>query len=262
MKPITEEHARAALSHLGKRCGDLQSLLHSLGEKGRDSSADIHLIRKTGKVIRGGIALFRLERTAARSVRSIGRMLADRRDAVSLQHTWSRLEWHEEPKTAAAVTALLAAAAASAAAPPREAVDWCIDRIAETSAVVSALNPESAAIKATKGWHQLRRNAHKACADLDYRNEEAFHHARKTLKAWTGAAGLFPDDSQKLPEPAESLAECLGDENDLATLASWLRRHGFTRHISPGLCSVVQVARRKCQRAAIRQATALTKIRH
>jgi hypothetical protein len=54
------------------------------------------------------------------------------------------------------------------------------------------------------------------------------------------------------------LAELLGDENDLATLSTWLERHGFNENFVPNLWKDLSKARRKLRRKAIRDAAQLT----
>jgi hypothetical protein len=77
------------------------------------------------------------------------------------------------------------------------------------------------------------------------------------VKAWLGAIGFLPEHSVKADPVLHELAEQLGDENDLATLAAWLDEHGFTRRFAPDLWDAIKTSRQRLQRKVIKDAERL-----
>jgi len=109
-----------------------------------------------------------------------------------------------------------------------------------------------------KGLERLEKRTFKRCRKLDHREEEDFHEARKSVKAWLGAVGFLPEGAMPVDPGFHLLAEILGDENDLATLSAWLKGHGFTQRFSPDLWKTIRDARKRLQKEAIRNAEMLT----
>ncbi len=254
-----EADARFIRERLAISCFSLHQLLVDLyGAQGK-VAANVHAIRKLGKSLRGGFALFQLKKSSAAKIQAIGRLLSGRRDAVSRLHTWSRLAWNHDPRVAAAITGLLEQQTHSASQrPPPPAIDWCIDHISVAQHELQAMPEENLAGQIARGLHMLERKTLKRCRKLEHRADKDFHQARKALKAWLGAIGFLPEGMVPHDPQLNELAELLGDENDLATLSAWLQRHGFTQVLIPELWQTLQGARRNLQHQAIKQAAQLT----
>ncbi len=236
MNPTTDDDARFARGQLTNGCATLQQLLLGLLASHDTVASEVHAIRKLGKSLRGGFALFGLGKTSAREIQAIGRLLSGPRDAVSRLSTWQKLEWTDDAGTAAAIAGLLEQETHTAARkPPLEAIDWCIARVKDACRNLEEVPEKDLAIRISKGVKELRKRVNRRCKDLDHRGEEDFHDARKALKAYLGALGFLPEGSIPLDPAMTELAEILGDENDLATLCSWLEAHGFTRFFAPQL---------------------------
>jgi len=234
--------------------GMLAGLLDSKGKV----AEEIHAIRKLGKSLRGGFALFQLEQSAAREIQAIGRLLARPRDAVSRLNTWNKLSWKDDPALAAAITGLLDQETHSAARrPPPNTISWCIERVSAALDDLQKLPPEQLPNRIAKGLAKLEKRTLKRCRKLDHDADEAFHDVRKAVKAWLGGVGFFPDDSLNAKPLLDQMAERLGDENDLATLSAWLEGHGFTRRFAPGLWDAITAVRRRLQAKAIKDAKRL-----
>lgn len=255
---LEESAAISARERLAAGCDAMkQSLTGLLDAKGRVAE-EVHAIRKLGKSLRGGFTLFRLEKSAALEIQAIGRLLSGPRDAVSRQNTWNKLGWVGDPKVASAVAGLLEIHTHSAARrPPQETVAWCLERVAAARAELDALDASRLADRLAAGLDKLRRRVTKRCRKLDHRAGEDFHEARKALKAWMGAVAFLPDGHVECDPLIHEMAELLGDENDLATLAAWLDEHGFTTRFAPDLWKTVENARRRLQRKAIKDAAKL-----
>ena len=229
-----------------------QRLLGLLDSKGKVAD-EIHAIRKLGKSLRGGLALFRLEKTASLEIQAVSRLLSGPRDATSRANTWHRLAWNADPRLAAAIATLLDQHTHSASRrPPPETVAWCVDRAAAARQELDRLPTDGLAARAASGLARLERRLRHRCRKLDHRSDERFHQARKALKAWFGAISFLSADVEAHDPELEILAELLGDENDLATLADWLEIHGFTPRFAPHLRQAITKARRKLQQKAIR----------
>jgi hypothetical protein len=239
--------ALAAREELLRDCQKMRQLLHGLLDSKGRVSEEIHAIRKLGKSLRGGLALFRLK-DAALNIQAIGRLLAAPRDAVSRFNTWNKLGWVGDPQTTAAIGGLLEQMTHSAARrPPHEAVDWCTARVDAACAGLLEIPEDSLAARCDDGLAKLRKRVRTRCRNLKHRREEDFHEARKALKAWLGALGFMPDQSPAAGPLAAKLADWLGDENDLATLGIWLNEHGFTDHFVPDLWQTLTAARVRLQ---------------
>lgn len=227
----------------------MEDLLGGLADAADQSAARVHELRKLGKTLRGGFALFGL-RSSSRSIQAVGRLLAGRRDAVSRRNTWRKLGWDADAEVCAAVEGLLEDHVIQAAtAPHPAALDWGLARVRAARDGLRDWQGDAASLEAS--LRRLRNRARRLCRRLDHRSPDDFHEARKALKAWLGAAGLVPRHPLQPAQVDRDLADLLGDENDLATLIVWLESHGFTRAVAPELRNSLKKARRKIQREAI-----------
>jgi hypothetical protein len=253
MKLSRDFDPQIARDRLAAGCATMKQLLNGLLDSSGRVSEEVHAIRKLGKSLRGGFTLFRLEDCAALEIQAIGRLLSGPRDAVSRLNTWNKLGWSADPDLAAAIAGLLDQHTRSAARrPPPETVAWCLKRVDSACGALQALPFDSLAKRVSKGLDKLEKKVRKRCSKLDHRAEHDFHEARKALKAWLGAVGFLPEESHPVASPLQDLAEMLGDENDLATLADWLISHGFTPHFAPDLWKSLKARRLRIQQKAIR----------
>jgi hypothetical protein len=253
-----ESTALLARERLAADCAKMKNMLAGLLDSKGKVAEEIHAIRKLGKSLRGGLALFLLGKSAAREIQAIGRLLSGPRDAVSRLNTWNKLGWVGEPAISAAITALLDQQTHSAARrPPPETIDWCMNRVDAALGELHALPAEDLPQRVSKGLEKLEQRTLTRCRKLDERDEEWFHQARKATKAWLGAIGFLPEHSVKADASLHELAEQLGDENDLATLANWLDEHGFTSHFAPELWKAIKTSRRRFQHKVIKDAKRL-----
>lgn len=254
----TNSPAQAARDLLASACETMNLRLAGLlDSKGRVAD-EIHAIRKLGKSLRGGLALFRLEKTAVLEIQAVCRLLSGPRDATSRARTWQQLAWDGDPRVAAAISGLLEQQTHSASRrPPPETIAWCVSRVEAARLELDALAADSLASRSASGLARLERRLRVRCRQLDRRSEDRFHKARKALKAWLGACGFLSAGVVVHEPKLEMLAALLGDENDLATLAQWLESHGFTRRFAPQLRQTIQAARRHLQHKAIRDAASL-----
>lgn len=243
----------AARDRLADGCDSMKQMLTGLLDSKGRVAEEVHALRKLGKSLRGGFSLFGLGKSAALEIQAIGRLLSEPRDAVSRLSTWNKLAWAGVPEVAAAIHGLLEQQTHSAARrPPQETMDWCVQRVDAAKAELVALPAESLAETVQDGLEKLEKRALKRCGRLDHKEEEDFHEARKAVKAWLGAAGFLGEGPIRVDPKFHDLAEVLGDENDLATLSSWLENHGFTRRFAPDLWKAIKAARRAKQKIAIR----------
>lgn len=260
MEALDHDTAMAARERLLHDCEELKRMLHGLHDSKGRVAEEIHAIRKLGKSLRGGFALFGLGKSAASQIQAIGRLLAASRDAVSRFNTWNKLGWEGDPSACAAIAGLLEQQTHSAARrPPPEAIDWCLARVDAACAELRALPEDSLSGRCGKGIDKLRKKLRKRFKDLDHGREEDFHEARKALKAWLGVLGFLPDRFPATDSLPLKLADCLGDENDLATLAIWLGEHGFTARFVPDLWQCLTAERRHLQDKAAGQSKRLRK---
>jgi hypothetical protein len=222
---------------------------------------EIHGIRKLGKSLRGGFDLFLLGEEAAPEIQAIGRLLSGPRDAVSRLNTWNKLGWVGDPGISAAITGLLDQQTHSAARrPPPETIAWCVDRVSAALDELQSLPAEHLPEHIAKGLAKLEKRMLSRCRKLNHQDDEDFHQARKAVKAWLGVIGFLPDISLKADPVLHELAEQLGDENDLTTLATWMDDHGFARRFAPDLWDTIKTSRRRLQRKAIKDAKRLQTI--
>ncbi|MFZ9937584.1 MAG: CHAD domain-containing protein [Luteolibacter sp.] len=248
MNLLDQAAALAARQRLLHDCEEMKRMLHGLLDSKGRVAEEIHAIRKLGKSLRGGFALFGLGKSAASQVQAIGRLLAASRDAVSRFNTWNKLGWVGDRAACTAIAGLLEQQTHSAARrPPPEAIDWCSARMDAACAELRALPEDTLAGRCGEGLDKLRRKLRKRFRDLDHGREEDFHEARKALKAWLGALGFLPDPSPAADSLPLKLADWLGDENDFATLGIWLSDHGFTDLFVPDLWQCLSAERRRLQ---------------
>lgn len=254
----TDEDARFASEQLATGCDRMELLLKGLLHADGTVAEEVHAIRKLGKSLRGGFSLFRLGDTAAKEIQGIGRLLSSPRDAVSRLGTWQKIAWDGDHSTAAAITGLLAQQTHSAASrPPPETISWCIERVTGARGTLLELPADTLPERMASGILKLRKQVTKRCRHLDARAEDDFHDARKALKAYLGALGFLPEGMIAKNPTMEELAELLGDENDIATLSTWLERHGFTRDFVPDLWKSLKNRRKEIRRRAMRDAVTL-----
>lgn len=247
-----------ARERLAADCARMKDMLAGLLDSKGKVAEEIHAIRKLGKSLRGGFALFLLGKSAALEIQAIGRLLSGPRDAVSRLNTWNKLGWVGEPAISAAIKALLDQQTHSAARrPPPETIAWCVNRVDAALGELHALPEEHLSERIARGLAKLEKRTLTRCRKLDERDEEGFHQARKAAKAWLGAIGFLPEHSVKADACLHELAEQLGDENDLATLARWLDEHGFTSHFAPELWKAIKTSRRHLQHKVIKDAKRL-----
>lgn len=258
MISLSEKDAKSASDQLATGCGTLEQLLNGLLDSKGGVAEEVHAIRKLGKSLRGGFALFRLAKTSAREIQVIGRLLSNPRDAVSRLTTWNKLAWDGDASTTAAIFGLLDQQTHSAGhRPPQETISWCLDRVTAARKNLLELAPESLPERMEVGGRKLGKQVVKRCRRLDPSRGENFHDARKALKAYLGALTFLPYGEIAHQPVMSDLAEILGDENDLATLSYWLERHGFTDDFAPGLWRKIEDSHRKLRKDAKQHAAKL-----
>ncbi|MEO5714716.1 MAG: CHAD domain-containing protein [Luteolibacter sp.] len=257
MTPPIQSNARFARDQLAAGCENMENLLNGLLDSKGRVAEEVHAIRKLGKTLRGGFALFRLK-GAAKEIQAIGRLLSGPRDAVSRLKTWNLYAPDELEKVAAAIAGLLDQQTHSAARrPPPETISWCIGRVNEARKALAELVEENLDETVAVSLKKLGKQVRKRCLHLDHRAEEDFHDARKALKAYLGAVGFLPADTVHIDPRMAEIAELLGDENDIATLSAWLENHGFTVNFAPSLWKLLRDKRRKLQKRVIADAASL-----
>lgn len=222
------------------------------------AAEEIHAIRKLTKSLRGGFALFGLRKSAAREIQAIGRLLSGSRDAVSRRNTWEKLAWDADPIAAAAIQSWLATKVRIADfRPSQEVIAWCQARLGNAQRELAELPQDDLPDRISHGHIRLRQQVRKRCKALRHGKPKDFHELRKSLKAYLGAMGFMPEAVTPADPAVHELAEMLGDENDLTTLAEWLLAHGFTQLFVPGLWKCLRHAHRKVRKRAVQDAAAL-----
>ncbi len=258
MKFLSEEDARFASGQLVAGCDELERRLHDLLDSKGRVAEEVHAIRKLGKSLRGGFALFRLAKKSSREIQVIGRLLSEPRDAVSRLNTWQKLAWDGDSSTREAIFGLLEQQTHSAARrPPPATISWCVERVAAARKNLLELPPEACLARMNVGISKLGKHFIKRCRKLSKAGEENFHDARKALKAYLGAMAFLPQGSISHDPNMADLAEVLGDENDLATLSEWLVAHGFTVKFAPELWMKIEESRKLLQKQAMKDAALL-----
>jgi hypothetical protein len=259
MNALKESAAACARESLANGCETMkQLLLGLLDAKGRVAD-EVHAIRKLGKSLRGGFALFRLEKSAAREIQAINRLLSGTRDAVSLAHTWQKLAWNASPPVADAIAAMLGQQTHSAnRRPPPNTIAWCVERVDAARMALDEVADGDLADRMASGLAWLERRVLKRCRKLGPHADEDFHQARKAIKAWLGACGFLVTGMVPQDPKLDMLAALLGDENDLASLSVWLKNHGFGNRFAPDLWQKLKVTRREVQQEVIRDVAGLS----
>ncbi len=258
MKALTESTALIARQHLATGCETMGLMLRGLLDSQGGVAAEIHAVRKHGKVLRGGFALFELDQSSSLEIQGIGRLLAGPRDAVSRLSTWHQLAWDGDRKLVATIAGQLEFHARLAALqPPPETIEWGLERVAAALVELHALPAASLAKRISSGFGKLTERSVKRCRKLKHRDAADFHPARKALKSWLGAVGFLPAGWIVASPEICQLTEVLGDENDLHTLSVWLRQHGFTARFAPDLWDQINGSRRKLRREIIKDAARL-----
>jgi len=249
----SEEEARFACEQLASGCDTMVKMLHGLLDSKGRVAEEIHGLRKAGKSLRGGFSLLGLEKTSVKEIQAIGRLLSGPRDAVSRYNTWQKLGWEGDAATTSAIGGLLEQQTHSAARrPPPEAVAWCVARVSAARASLLKIPADDLPDLIPKGLKKLTQRVAKRCKKLDRHGEEDFHDARKALKALLGAIAFMPEESFAPSPLMKELADTLGDENDLATLAAWLDEHGFTADFAPSLWKKLESSRKHLRKLAIK----------
>lgn len=252
MRRFNSAALKLTCEQLSTGCDQMKKLLVGLAAAPESFDADVHAIRKIGKSLRGGFAALGLAKSAAREIQAISRLLAESRNAAIGLETWTRLDWHADPQIACAIQSLIEQQRMRRQPPPPEAIDWCLARI---DAALECLHQTTISGEvSSKGLHKLERNLRKYCRKLSRQREDDFHEARKAVKAWLGAATMLAKGTVRHTRLLHRLAEQLGEENDLATLALWLQQHGFTPELAPALWKRIDAARSKIQRQALANA--------
>ncbi len=252
MTSLSDEVAAFAREQLVTGCDLMDRRLNGLLDSKGRVAEEVHAIRKLGKSLRGGFSLFRLGKNAALEIQVIGRLLSGPRDAVSRLNTWKKLAWIGDVSAMAAIVGLLDQQTHSAARrPPPDTIAWCIERVAAARQNLLELPPDKLTDRLGLGIKKLGKQVAKRCRKLENHGEEDFHDARKALKAYLGALGFLPEETVAMDSKMTKLAELLGDENDLATLADWLEEHGFTRHFVPTLWQKLTESRKHLRQRAI-----------
>ena len=254
MKSLTDEEAQLASQRLAGGCDMMVQLLNGLLDAKGRVAEEVHAIRKLGKSLRGGFSLFRLGQNSAKEIQAIGRLLSEPRDAVSRLSTWDKLAW--EGDAAAAIHGLLEQQTHSAARrPPQETIAWCVARVTAARQNLLELPQAEFTGRISTGLKKLDKQVTKRCRRLIHNDEEDFHDARKALKAYLGALGFLPEGAVIPDVRILELPEILGDENDLATLSTWLNQHGFSENFVPTLWKKLEKSRSRLRKLAIRDAT-------
>lgn len=236
----------------------LHGMLTRLQTSEGTAAEEIHAIRKFTKSLRGGFALLGLGKSAAKEIQAIGRLLSCVRDAVSRRSTWEKLAWNADPAAASTIRACLAAEVRIAdLRPSPEVVAWCHARLAGARRELGDLPQDELPGRMSRGQARLRHRVRKCCKSLSHDEAKYFHELRKALKACLGAMEFLPQAVTPADPILAELAEMLGDENDLTTLAAWLRAHGFTKRFVPDLWKCLGNEQRKARKRAVRDATAL-----
>ncbi|MGA0845151.1 MAG: CHAD domain-containing protein [Luteolibacter sp.] len=264
MKSLDAPAAHQARELLTLQCGQMSDLLRGLADAKERIAEEIHAIRKLGKSLRGGFAVFGLEKKAAREIQAVGRLLAAPRDAVSRFKTWQQLEWSHDPAAVAAIHGLLEQQTHSAARlPPAEVIEWCLERVEIARARLDELDAAEADERCVAGLQRLHKRLLKRLRRMRRAEVEDFHETRKALKAWLGAVSIVPgaagESAGECMDALLGLADCLGDENDLSTLGEWLGTYGFTQRMLPDLWDALDEKRRKLRDRSIDESRRLRK---
>lgn len=245
--------ARAAL--IGA-CEEMKKRLVGLTDSHGRIADEIHLLRKLGKRLRGGLAIIGEAKPCLRWIAVIGRMLGGTRDANVRVKTWHSLGV-SSPATGAVEAAIIGLleleADAATRRPPQGVIDWSLAAVQQVQSRIEACSVEDLAKRAEKGTTHLSRRLKKRLKrTLERVDNEDFHETRKAAKAWLGGMALVaPGLSLPGKEETEKLASNLGDENDLEVLAQWLNSRGFTQATAKAAWKVLRKRQEKIRRRSI-----------
>lgn len=264
MKSLDAPAAHQARELLSQQCSQMSDLLRGLADAKERIADEIHAIRKLGKTLRGGFAVFGLEKNAAREIQAVSRLLAAPRDAVSRFTTWQQLDWSQDPAAVAAIHGLLEQQTHSAAChPPAEVIEWCLARVEIARARLGELDASEVTERCGAGLQRMHKRLLKRLHRMRRAEVEDFHETRKALKAWLGAVSIVPGSAGECADDSmdslHGLADSLGDENDLSTLGEWLDTYGFTQRMLPDLWDALEEKRRKLRDQSINQSRRLRK---
>lgn len=223
----------SARANLITACTEMERLLSGLTDSHGRVADEIHVVRKHGKRLRGGLVVIGEAKPCIRWIAVIGRMLGGSRDAVVRTKTWDSLGIDSTipGSVEAAISSILGLEAhAAARRPPQEVIDWSLAALAQVRNRLEARNDGETAELAEKGSHHLRKQLKKRLKRALQRvDNEDFHDCRKAAKAWLGGMSIVaPNLELPAKSEIEKLADNLGDENDLEVLAKWLNDRGFT----------------------------------
>jgi CHAD domain-containing protein len=222
-----------------------------------EPAAHVHILRKRGKRLRGGLDLLDAPASVREELRDMGRILAPARDAAVRAATFRLLR--EQPGESYAGDAaievaqsLLAEEAAVAeGTPPEPVLEFVANRLRAVTQWLAA-RPASAADDAIRA--RLARIAGLTAQRLR-RLERAdpkprhYHAARKQVKRLHGAAWfLHPQPGPPHPPGLRELV-ALGDDlgllNDLHVLEAWCESAGLTAMRLPGLHRAIKRRRKR-----------------
>lgn len=236
----------------------LHGMLTRLQTSEGTAAEEIHAIRKFTKSLRGGFSLLDHGKRAAKEIQAIARLLSGSRDAVSRRNTWEKLAWNDEPTAAAAIQAWLATKVRIADfRPSPDVIAWCHARLANAQRQLEDLPQDELPERMSRGQAHLRHQVRKCCNALAHGKPKDFHELRKALKAYLGSMEFLPEATVPADPIFSDLAEMLGDENDLTTMAEWLNGHGFTKALVPDLWKHLRKIHRKVRKQAAQDAAAL-----
>lgn len=239
-------------------CAEIKRRLALLLDAKCKVADEVHAIRKLGKTLRGGFSLLGLAGSSSAEIQAIGRLLSESRNATSRLSTWNKLNWHGNPAASSAIGMLLRQLTHSAARrPPRKTIGWCLARVDAAQAALPHPESENHAGIIPARLEKLHRRAIKRCHKLARGKDEDFHEARKAVKALLGAMHHLPKGTVPPDPRLEKLADLLGDENDLAMLASWLEAHGFTKAFVPDLWKTIEKNRNQLKKKAVLKVAAM-----
>ncbi|QJE95605.1 CHAD domain-containing protein [Luteolibacter luteus] len=212
---------------------EMERMLSGLTDSHGRVADEIHVVRKHGKRLRGGLAVIGEAKPCIRWIAVIGRMLGGSRDAVVRAKTWDSLNIDSSipGSVEAAIYSILGLEAhAAARRPPQEVIDWSLAALVQVRNRLEARSDEETAELAEKGSGHLKKQLKKRLKRALQRvHNEDFHDCRKAAKAWLGGMSIVaPDLEIPAKSETEKLADNLGDENDLEVLAKWLTDRGFT----------------------------------